>query len=206
MHHRSPKETAIDVIFYERDLLRHCARTVDSKKARWEESPLDENRAEYYLTIEGFLLHFRNLLGFFINKRMHLTDLTIDHSEQWAEGRPVDSTFCQKLTERASKVNQEYGLSPSIDCYKKISWFLQHCTDHRYRIQRSWDIAGMFADFNPILDEFAGSVAPALSGVQEVVLLGQSDYGTATITNAGLPLSIEGMQQDAGSPNLPPKK
>jgi hypothetical protein len=56
MHQRPPKETAIDVILYERDLLRYCANTVDSREARWKESPSDETQAEYYLTIECFLL------------------------------------------------------------------------------------------------------------------------------------------------------
>ena len=206
MHQRSPKETAIDVILYERDLLRHCAKTVDSKRTRSEESPSHENRAEYYLAIEGFLLHFRNLLGFFINKRMNSTDLTIDHSQQWADGRQVDETLCQKLTERAQKVNQEHGLSRDVDCYKKISWFLQHCIDHRYRLQRSWDIAGMFADFSPILNEFVGSVAPAMAGVEVVTVLGKRDYGTATITKVGPPLSIENLQCGVGPLIVPPKK
>jgi hypothetical protein len=199
MHQRSPKETAIDVILYERDLLWHCAKTVDSKRTRSEESPSHENRAEYYLAIEGFLLHFRNLLGFFINKRMNGTDLTMDRPHQWADGRVVDEVLCRNLTERARAVNERHGMpldgGGQVGCYKKISWFLQHCTDHRYLIVRSWDIGGMFADFSSILDEFVGSVAPAMAGVGVVTLLGERDYGTATITKVGPPLSIENVQR-----------
>jgi hypothetical protein len=184
MHERSPKETAIDVILYEHDLLWHCAKTIDSKKMRWEESPSHENEAEYYLAIEGFLLHFRNLLGFFINKRMgknNSTDLTIDRPQQWADGRQVDETLCQKLMECAQKVNQKYGLSLDVDCYKKISWFLQHCTSHRHQLQRSWDIAGMFADFSPILDEFVGSVSPTAMTRIKFAMLSEG-YSTQTMT------------------------
>lgn len=68
MHERSPKDSAIDTLLYERDMLRHCAETIDTKKKRFELSRSEEDRAEYYLGIEGFLLHFRNLLGFLINK------------------------------------------------------------------------------------------------------------------------------------------
>jgi hypothetical protein len=183
MHQRSPKDTAIDVILYERDMLEHCAKTVDSKKAQWKEFPSDANEAEYYLALEGFLLHFRNLLGFFINKRMGKknTDLTIDHPQQWADGRQVDKTLCQKLTERAQKVNDEYHLSFEVDCYTKISRFLQHCTTYRYELQRSWDIAGMLADFSPILDEFVFSVDPASATRFKVSLLGDG-YSTQTMT------------------------
>jgi hypothetical protein len=92
MHERSPKETAIDVILYERDLLRHCANTVDAKREQAQQSPLSENKAEYYLAIEGFLLHLRNLIGFFINKRMEPTDLTLDRSQQWGCSFSGDST------------------------------------------------------------------------------------------------------------------
>src|SRR5712692_7520036 len=98
MHERSPQETAIDVILYERDLLRHCAKTVDAKREQAQQSPSSENKAEYYLAIEGFLLHFRNLLGFFINRGHQKTDLTLLRSEKWAGGRSVDESFCRKLT------------------------------------------------------------------------------------------------------------
>ena len=184
MHERSPKETAIDVILYERDLLRHCAKTVDAKRERAQQAPSSENKAEYYLAIEGFLLHFRNLLGFFINKRMKRTDLTLNRSEQWAAGRSVDESFCRKLTQRAEEVNVEHGISSSVDCYKKISWFLQHCTDYRYQLKRSWDIAKMFADLSPILDEFVASVIP-VAEVAEVISVGEGNSSTATITKTG---------------------
>jgi len=184
MHERSPKETAIDVILYERDLLRHCAKTVDAKKERAQQSPSSENQAEYYLAIEGFLLHFRNLLGFFINRGHQETDLTLNRSEKWAGGRSVDESFCRKLTERAEEVNVEHGISAKVDCYKKISWFLQHCTDYRYQLKRSWDIAKMFADLSPILDEFVASVIPGAE-VPEVISVGDGNSGTATITKIG---------------------
>jgi hypothetical protein len=120
MHERSPKSSAIDVLLYERDMLQHCATTVEAKQARFTSSLSDQDRAEYYLSIEGFLLHFRNLLGFFINKGPHPTDMTISKSESWANGITVNPTITQGLTDRAKKVNERHGLERG-DCYQKIS-------------------------------------------------------------------------------------
>lgn len=182
MYERSLKETGIDVLLYERDLLQHCAKTVEAKRTRAKESPSLENKAEYYLAIEGFLLHFRNLLGFFINKRMAPTDLTINRPKNWANGRKIDQTLCTKLTSKAASVNRKHGLSQAVDCYKKISWFLQHCTEHRYQIRRAWDLAGMFTDFHSIVNEFIESVTSPVAEAKETFILGAVDHSTATIT------------------------
>jgi hypothetical protein len=153
MHERSPKNSAMDVLLYEREMLRHCAETVNAKQERFSESQSDQDRAEYYLGIEGFLLHYRNLLGFFINKGARPTDLTLGKTESWANGMAVDQTVTKALTERSQKINERHGLGRG-DCYQKISWFLQHCTTHRHQEARSWDIENMFADLKPLLDEF----------------------------------------------------
>jgi hypothetical protein len=173
-------------------MLRHCAETIDAKKKRFQQSKSDEDRAEYYLGIEGFLLHFRNLLGFFINKGPKPTDLTIGHPERWANGRPVDESVCRSLTEGAKKVNRDHGLDGG-DCYQKISWFLQHCTVYRHRQPRNWNIEGMFADMRPVLDEFVANFAPETTK-NEVVIVGGESHGTATITRtaAFLPLPSGG--------------
>jgi hypothetical protein len=186
MHERPPKESALEVVFYERDLLQHCAKTVDAKKKQADKSPSPENKAEYYLAIEGFLLHYRNLLGFFINRGNRPTDLTLARVDKWADGRSVDDSFCHKLTERALQVNETHGIQygdVKNDCYGKISWFLQHCTDYRYKAQRDWDIERMVDDLNPILEEFVASVIP-VAEVGEVISLGTGSYGTATITKS----------------------
>jgi hypothetical protein len=118
----------------------------------------------------------------------------------------VDEVFCQNLTERALKVNEAHGISADVDCYKKISWFLQHCTDHRYRVKRSWDIAGMFADFRPILDDFEASVTPAVKEVEDIITLSKADYGTATMTKTGPLLPIEDSQRGVRIRVVLPKK
>ena len=191
LHQRSPKDSAIAVIVYERDLLRHCATTVDAKRLKSEKLPCNEFRADYFLAIEGFLLHFRNLLAFFINRGHHDTDLTLARFDKWSDGQTVDKAFCEKLTARAQAVNRKYCFSAKADCHQKISWFLQHCTDYRYRERRSWDLAGMFADFSPIVDEFIARYRPGGAGTPFAsAVLSQADYGTMTVTSSSSPLGL----------------
>jgi hypothetical protein len=182
MHERSPKSSAIDTLLYEGDMLRHCAKTVDAKRARFQASHADEDAAEYYLGIEGFLLHMRNILGFFINKGSKPTDLTIGRPERWGDAKTVDDCTCRNLSERAKRVNNEHGLN-GHDCYQKISWFLQHCTTYRHCQARSWDIDRMFADMEPILNDFVRNFAPAVSGNGIRVLSGEG-HSTATVSSA----------------------
>lgn len=179
MHERTGKETAVQVILYEREMLEHCAKTCNSKRDGWEASRSEEARAEYNLVIEGFLLHFRNLLGFLINKRIAATDLTINHPEQWANGRAVDATLLSKLTDRARDVNTKHALSEKVDCYTKISWFLQHCTEHRYLRHADWDIEIMFADITPVLDVLLRHVGGAPTK-PHVVSVGSKGHSTAS--------------------------
>ena len=167
----------------------------------YEKTLSDEDKAEYFLTIEGFLLHFRNLLGFFINKGNQDSDLTIARSERWADGQTVDKKFCDELTERA-----KYAFSPTHLCYQKISWFLGHCTDYRYREQRSWDLPGMFADFGPIVDEFIATFAPERPGAFGVTaVLAHDNYGTATMTSSGIPAGLGDFSYKSIIPRLKPR-
>ena len=176
MHERSPKNSAIDTLLYESDMLRHCASTIDSRRARYQQEMSESARAEYYLCIEGFLLHFRNLLGFFINKGHQKTDLIISRPERWAIGiyTDADEDLCVKLTRRAEEVNRRHGLNQS-NCYQKISWFLQHCTTHRHQMPRSWDIDAMHRDLQPILDQFFSTFAHAERRAVPESLSGEAD-------------------------------
>lgn len=47
MHERSPKSSAMDVLLYEREMLQHCAETVNSKQVRFTQSLSDQDRAEW---------------------------------------------------------------------------------------------------------------------------------------------------------------
>ena len=186
MHERSPKSSPMDTLLYEFEMLRHCADTVDAKKMRRDKS--EKDKAEYYLGIEGFLLHFRNVLGFLINKRMRPTDLTINRPDQWAN-RQVDEGEHRDLTVRAKEIDSKHGLEHGGDgtSYQKISWFLQHCTMYRHQLPRQWDIAAMFADIEPLLNEFASRFAPAAARAKVAsAMLGRESHNTATVMRGSL--------------------
>lgn len=58
MYSRRLKESHRDTVSYEIDMLRFCAERLEALRATG-------NDRESYLALEGFLLHYRNLLHFF---------------------------------------------------------------------------------------------------------------------------------------------
>ena len=57
---RRPKENHVDTVLYEIDMLEFCSRMLAEEKWATQEG--------YYLLIEGFLLHYRNLANLFANR------------------------------------------------------------------------------------------------------------------------------------------
>jgi len=127
------------------------------------------------LGIEGFLLHLRNLIGFFV-KEPRKTDLSIERPNQWAE-RPVELREHADLTERVQQINKAHGVRRR-DCYTQISKFLQHCTTHRHEEARSWAIERIYADIEPVLNEFVNRFAAHTETA--AMLPGRVDNSTAS--------------------------
>lgn len=153
MHERSPKNEPIDTIMYEIEMLRHCAQTLGQKQTSAQQAVGSQYaKAEYYLCIEGFLLHLRNLLAFFTNRCDEATDLGINNPKQWARKEILPKNYAD-LIKSAKEVNQKFGQGKRT-CYAQISKFLQHCTTFRSEEARRWDVEGIFADFDPVLREF----------------------------------------------------
>jgi hypothetical protein len=151
MHERSAKSKPLDAIFYEIDMFRHCAGTLEAKETHRSKSQF--HNAEYYLAIEGFLLHLRNLLAFFMSHCSKPTDLGINRTELWAVGRSIEKCEYSDLMKGAREVNIAYETKMG-PLYEQISRFLQHCTTFRHTEARAWDVEGIFRDFDPILIEF----------------------------------------------------
>jgi hypothetical protein len=179
MHERSPKASPLDTILYEIDILRHCARTLPAKKALAEKTNSDNDRSEYYLAIEGYLLHLRNLLAFLTSHRNESTDLGINDPVVWAN-REIEQREYSSLMKRAREINAKYGNDGS-SCQDQISKFLQHCTTYRHEDPRSWDIEGISADIEPVLSEFEARFAPKSSGPAVTIVVG-------TVANSTSPL------------------
>lgn len=179
LHKRSDKSSHLDTVLYEIDMLRHCSKTLMEKKAR--ASVAEE---EYYLGIEGFLLHLRNLLAFFTTDHVFNDDLSLDKPTVWA-GKAIHKGQYGDLIAAAKKFNDQHGEkwgTKKIDCYKLISKFLQHCTPERYELAMSWDIDKMSAQIEPILADFEKRFAPAVTRTapRERVSV-ESSYSTSPV-------------------------
>lgn len=131
---RSPKNTPLDTVLYEIDMLRHCATILPSKHdAR---NGCQSAMKDYYVYIEAFLLHLRNLLAFFTNQASEPADLRLNQIGMWL-GRRVEQREYSALIAKAKDINRRFGIVGST-CYDQISKFLQHCTSYRHERGRDW--------------------------------------------------------------------
>lgn len=184
LHRRRDKDSHLDTILYEIAMLRHCSKTLAAKKTRKSDS--DEALAEYNLVIEGFLLHFRNLLGFFTTLHSEKPDdLRLDRPDVWFRQRLTEKTY-SGLRNRTKIINTKYSETfknnkAPTDCYTLISKFLQHCTVVRYeQAVLGWKIDEMFLDIDPILADFEKQFPAQPSGAPALPLIATPDSSTTT--------------------------
>ncbi len=116
---RRRKESHLDTVNYEIEMLDFCF-----KKTRRKNSKL-----EGYLAMEGFLLHYRNLLEFFSGKHKS-SNVSTYKPRTWA-GRELTDLEKAAFVAPSLKLNADY--------YGKISTFLQHCTRARHEEVQGWD-------------------------------------------------------------------
>jgi hypothetical protein len=173
-YERSPKNNPLDTILYEIGMLRHSAAILPSKHSARNSS--EQAMKDYYVYIEAFLLHLRNLLAFFMNQASDPADLRLNQIGEWLN-RSVGQREYSDLIAKTKDVNRHFGASDST-CYDQISKFLQHCTTYRHERGRSWEIEKIFSEINPILCEFEKRFIATT--VQQDVLLKASENSTAS--------------------------
>src|ERR1051326_7776877 len=156
-HERSPKNGPIDTVLYEIDMLRHCAAILPCKHEARHNS--EQAMKDYYVYIEAFLLHLRNILAFLTNQASEPADLRINQVGTWLN-RAIDPREYSDLIAKAKDMNRRFGTDKST-CYDQISKFLQHCTTYRHERGRSWEIEKIFSEVNPILCDFETRFTPA---------------------------------------------
>jgi hypothetical protein len=157
-HERSPKNGPIDTVLYEIDMLRHCAAILPCRHEARNNS--EQAMKDYYVYIETFLLHLRNILAFLTNQNSEPADLRISQVGAWLD-RAIDPREYSDLIAKAKDVNRRFGTDKST-CYDQISKFLQHCTTHRHERGRSWEIEKIFSEVNPILCDFEKRFTPSI--------------------------------------------
>ncbi|MBI3478166.1 MAG: hypothetical protein HY010_20725 [Acidobacteria bacterium] len=173
---RAGKGSHADTILYEIDMLRQGFSTHPEKRKRVDAGGSLAARGEYYLSIEGFLLHARNLLAFFTNRKNEMTDLIINEPEVWY-GKAVDPREYSGLIKAMKEVDTDFG-EDGKKCYDQISKFLMHCTTMRYERTKQWDLEGMFKRIDPILEEFKTRFTPS---TKVTVYRGRANASTATM-------------------------
>jgi hypothetical protein len=129
---RPKKFEHLDTIQYEIDMLDYCYDQL--QRGLWA------HNASYYLSIEGFLLHYRNLTEFFGSTK----DLKANDPSVWACER--------KLTEQELASIQDESVDKKYN--SQISQYLAHCTKSRANRDRDWNILEMYDEIKLCLQNF----------------------------------------------------
>lgn len=167
MYERTSKETHLDTIWYEMDMLEFSYREFT------ERTPQPKN-PQWNLLIESFLLHYRNLIQFFSgsedrHKRYKGNDLSTFDPMFWGK-RQLTKEEIEAIRLPGEKLDQEHS--------NKISNLLQHCTVVRVEPLQGWELEKMYAKIEPIMSAFAKSF-PRGSGNAEA---GTDSTGNSTAT------------------------
>lgn len=128
---RPQKLSHVETILYEMDMLDFCFSRLRERKG---------TRAGYNLSIEGFLLHYRNLIQFFGN---HIG---------LRAGRPAEWSLQRTLSDAEIATIQNPSLLKEYD--GPISIYLCHCTPNRAERDVEWRHIEMYEKIAPLLVNF----------------------------------------------------
>jgi len=137
-YERSPKDSHVETIWYEIDMLRYVYKTLSS-------STEPGFVAAKNLLIEGALLHYRNLIRFFSGQNARPNDLSTARPEVWSD---------DNLTKHDLNEMCKIGIILDKKYFKDISKYLQHVTVERYSDPKGWDLPEMYARLEPALVAF----------------------------------------------------
>jgi hypothetical protein len=133
---RPRKKSHRATINYEIEMLRFCAERCSHRDCA--------KLGDLYL--EGFLLHYRNLIEFFSgNHGQHGDAISMAKPAAWA-GRELSPSEVTSIKRPAIRLDDEY--------FQQISKYLQHCTLDRSERDRSWRVGSMMGEIDPIITEF----------------------------------------------------
>lgn len=165
---RPVKLSHLKTIFYEMDMLDYCFQRLLNGK--WG----DER--DYFLCIEGFLLHFRNLIEFFGNDH----DLKAGEPEVWS---PKELSEAELASIQDGRLNKRYN--------GQISQYLSHCTKSRAERDRDWDHIAMYKEIEPLLQNMRRLFQAQRRPNREVSLLRGDSASTATVSNFSILSEID---------------
>lgn len=149
----------LDTILYEVDMLNYCYGRLRGGKFA--------DQRDYYLCIEGFLLHYRNLIQFFGNHH----DLKAGEPHEWSPRELTDAELAS--IQDAGPFNRHSG---------QISQYLSHCTKSRAERDRDWKHVAMYEELKPMLENFDRLFPRQKEPPRELTTLGRESVSTATIS------------------------
>jgi hypothetical protein len=134
---RPSKFTNAQTVLYEIDMFRFAAGKL-----------VEENDPSSWLTLECFLLHFRNLIEFFGKPKPRLDDLNI---------RTPDAIWYDAATRPSAEQLRRLQRDDLWEKYERvddsISRYLQHCTEQRVE-GKNWRVREMFEELDALMSDF----------------------------------------------------
>ncbi len=168
-----PQKSHLGTVQYEIDMLNHCYEKL--LKEKWQDTP-DNN-----ISLECFLLHYRNLIEFFGDS----ADLKPSESEVWSP-RSLPSEELASIQDRG----------PYDKYWRLISQYLQHCTKSRIR-DRGWDVKEMYVELKGVLDNFR-RLFPVQPIAKTVAVLTADSKSTASFSTPTMTVIDSGLNAHQG--------
>jgi len=139
MYSRPSKGSPEETIWYEVEMLDFCYRRLKTRENSWE------TECDFYVYLEAYLLHYRNLLACFSGEHHRSDDIDFSNLSQWTT-KQVTQSQVDAIRDPAKQLEQSY--------YRDISQFLAHVTVRRSVEDMKWMVHGMHARVQPIAQDF----------------------------------------------------
>jgi hypothetical protein len=173
VYQRSEKKSHLDTIWYEIAMLEFCYSELGKRTGMSE--------PERNLFIEGFLLHYRNIVEFCSGGRHRPSrngkpaDLSTADPKVWAN-REMTPAELAKIQAPAHTLMLKH--------FEDISQFLQHCTERRFIDAKHWNLDEMIRELRPVISTLHESF-PQQTMRRVVSVLSRDAASTATFTTFG---------------------
>jgi hypothetical protein len=172
VYERSEKKSHLDTIWYECAMLGFCHSELGKRRAMSE--------PERNLFIEGFLLHYRNILEFCSGAKHRQArngkpaDISTAAPQVWASRALTDEEVA-KIQVPAQALEAKY--------FDDISQFLQHCTERRFIDSKQWNLDQMIEELRPVISALRESFTQKAEPVKAERVLSRDDSSTSTFTS-----------------------
>jgi len=170
---RPGKLNDAETVLYEIDMVRFAARELTSGSLQRERST--------WVHLEGFLLHYRNLIEFLGKEQNHVQPTDLHVSNLWARVQVPPPPQLATIQAEGEKLWAKYE---RVD--DRISRYLAHCTAQRTHA-KDWEVGTMYGELEPLLAQVEAALPPRPSHwppEAQVLILGPASNSTASCSVA----------------------